>query len=217
MNRNIIITLAFGFVLPGCHSLPHAEGSAPHITAVRFHEWSWRGNEQPNAKALREAIGRSIRVDVERATVWPPPRDNDRVMAATSVRIDDAPCDLAFEVVWPEISSETFGVIWARKGEVSTFRPVRMLVRSSKSAWTMLWPPTHLRTVDVLLRPSQPHSYPIDPETGAGAAPRPENRLDLMHAGMQEAWSEGVIVIEDVPMVWLMRADAERVGGSHDQ
>ena len=197
-------------IIAGCCA-EHAP-TAPHVAVVPFQSRIGRAADSPEARALRGAITRSIRVEVEIATIWPPPSDNGRIMPQTSVRIHDPPCDLAFEVLWPEISTDAFGVIWARKGEESEFQPVRMLVPPAMSAatspvWATLWPPTNLRTVDVLLRPSPPISHEISPSTRQVVPSAPTRRLDLMHAGMSEAWSEGVIVIEDVPLTWRLKAD----------
>jgi hypothetical protein len=175
----------------GCHC-----PWSPHIAIVptnNVHSQLWDSAE---SILLRAAIADSIRIGVERATVWPPPSDNNRIMVQTSVRIEDAPCDLAFEILWPAISSEAFATIWARKGEDSHLQPVGMVVPTDLSAatsqaWVGIWPPTHIQTIDVLIRPSLPVSEV-----------EPHHRLDLMLADMREAWSDGAIWIENVPIQW---------------
>ena len=127
-----------------------------------------------------EKIRQSIRVGVENAIV----HSDERIGAWTSIAIQRAPCDIAFEVIWLEFSSEPFGVIWAYRGENSNFQPVRMYLPADypnpQDDSSVSKPPRELRTVDVLLRPS---------------------KLALDHADMAIAW-EGTVLIEDVPLSW---------------
>lgn len=128
-----------------------------------------------------DAVRRSIRIGKERAHV----HNDQRVAPWTSIAFHDAPFDLALEIVWLEVQNETFGVIWARQGEDSHFQPVRMFLPPKYPRHTphslAAWPQREVRTVDVLLRPSE---------------------LALLRSEVKKSW-QGTILIEDVPVEWI--------------